>query len=141
MMHTPLAGLSKAELQQLIDDKPFLHVYGFQVERISEGVCTLRVPFNHAFERPGGVVSGPLYMAAADAAMWFAILTKFKHAEMSVTSEMTTAFLKGAKQEDFLCQAELLKVGARIIFGIAKCMNLKGELLTHHTLSYIRRGG
>ncbi|ALG69372.2 PaaI family thioesterase [Beggiatoa leptomitoformis] len=141
MTHTPLSGLNKEELQRIIDEKPFLHVYGFQVDSVSEGVCVLRVPFNHAFERPGGVVSGPLYMAAADAAMWFAILTKLRDAEMSVTSEMTTAFLKGAKEEDFLCKAKLIKVGGRIIFGTAKCMNLHGELLTHHTLSYIRRGG
>ena len=34
------------------------------------GTCTLRVPFNAALERPGGIVSGMTLMGAADVAMY-----------------------------------------------------------------------
>lgn len=35
-----------------------------------------RCGFQEAFERPGGMVSGHVYMAAADVAMWLAIKTR-----------------------------------------------------------------
>ncbi len=131
--------VSQTEIQNLIDTQPFLHIYGLRVTELTAGTCTLRVPFNPAFERPGGYVSGPLFMAAADAAMWFAILTYLPNAQMSVTTDLTTAFLKSAREEDFFCKASIVKLGQRIIYGTAECFNEEGQLLTHHTISYVRR--
>jgi hypothetical protein len=30
-------------------------------------------------------------------------------------------------------------MGKRLIYGIAECADKKGKLLTHHTITYIRR--
>ena len=46
--------------------------------------------------------------------------------------------LEGAK--DFRCTATLLKSGSRLVYGTADCRDLDGRLLTHHTMTYIRRG-
>ena len=35
--------------------------YGFRVRASGDGECTLEVPFRPTFERPGGVVSGPVF--------------------------------------------------------------------------------
>jgi acyl-coenzyme A thioesterase PaaI-like protein len=51
---------------------------------------------------------------------------------------MKTNFLKGAKQENFICRARILKLGRRLIYGVAECMTEDGNLLTHHTITYIR---
>jgi acyl-coenzyme A thioesterase PaaI-like protein len=96
------------------------------------------VAFQRAFERPGGIVSGQVFMAAADVAMWLAIKTKLGLGDGSVTVEMKTNFLNGAKQEGFRCDAKVLKLGSRLIYGVAECLNTKGQLLTHHTITYIR---
>lgn len=40
------------------------------------GTCTLEVPFHEEFLRPGDVVRGPVFMAAADAVVWLAIATR-----------------------------------------------------------------
>ena len=105
---------------------------------IAEGQCTILVPFQHLFERPGGIVSGAVFMAAADVAMWLAIKTQLGLTDGSVTAEMKTSFLNAARNEDFHCTARVLKFGRRLIYGLAECVNGHGTLLTHHTLTYIR---
>jgi acyl-coenzyme A thioesterase PaaI-like protein len=136
-MHTPLA-VTEHELQQLLSDVAFTRNYGFRLSVIAEGACTLHVPFQVAFERPGGLVSGQVFMAAADVAMWLAIMTKLGKTDQSVTVELTTAFLNGAKQEDCHCTAKILKMGKRLIYGVAECVSGTGRLLTHHTITYVR---
>ncbi len=58
--------------------------------------------------------------------------------EMAVTAEMKTSFLNGAKREGFYCTARTLKLGRRLIYGVAECVNGDGTLLTHHTFTYAR---
>ena len=129
---------TESELQQVLSDAVFARIYGFRLHSIADGECTLDVPFQHAFERPGGLVSGPVFMAAADVAMWLALLTRLGPADGSVTVEMKTNFLSAAKQEDFRCTAKILKLGKRLVYGVAECVTMEGTLLTHHTLTYFR---
>lgn len=83
-------------------------------------------------------MSGDVYMAAADVTFWLAIKTFAGLDDTSVTSQLNTAFLAAAKREHFLCRATVLRRGRRIIYGVAECV--AGErILTHHTLSYMRR--
>ncbi len=136
-MKKPLA-VTKGELQKILSEAPFLKGYGFRLHSVGEGVCQLRVPFRKAFERPGGIICGPVFMAAADVAMWLAIMTRFGKDDPSVTIDMKTAFLSWASREEFRCTARLLRMGKRLIYGIAECADKRGKLLTHHTITYLR---
>jgi uncharacterized protein (TIGR00369 family) len=129
--------VTREELQQLLGEYAFTRNLGLTVHSITDRECTLHVPFHADFERPGGIVSGQVFMTAADMAMWFAIKKKLGLADASVTAEMKTSFLSGARREDFLCTAKVLKLGRRLIYGVGECVNGKGRLLTHHTLTYI----
>ena len=129
---------SEEELQQLLATVDFTRHFGFILCSIGEGQCSIDVPFQSAFERPGGIVSGQVFMAAADVAMWLAIKTKLGLDDSSVTAEMKTNFLGGARKEGFRCTAEILKLGRRLIYGVAECVDSGGRLLTHHTVTYIR---
>src|SRR6266436_512706 len=131
---------TESELRQILSDVAFTRNFGFRLHSIGDGECALSVPFQPAFERPGGIVSGQVFMAAADVAMWLAIMTKVGMSEAAVTAEMKTNFLNGAREEDFLCQAKILKLGKRLIFGTAECVNAERKLLTYHTITYIRTG-
>ena len=104
----PLAA-TESELQQILTDVAFTRNLGLRLYSIDDGECVLSVPFQPAFERPGGIVSGQVFMAAADVAMWLAIMTKLGTEEVAVTAEMKTNFLNGARQEDFLCRARILR--------------------------------
>ena len=133
--------VSKPELQRLLTDLPFIRSYAFRVRSIAPGECVLAAPFQPAFERPGGIVSGLVFMAAADVGMWLAIKTLLGSNDGCVTAEMKTSFLAAAKQQDFQCHAKILKLGRRLVYGVAECASPDGKLLTHHTLTYIRPGG
>jgi uncharacterized protein (TIGR00369 family) len=128
------------DLRRLLADVVFTRNLGFFLKKIDDGECTIHVPFQEAFERPGGIVSGQVFMAAADVAMWFAIKTRLGLDDGSVTAEMKTNFLGGAKRESFRCSAKVLKFGRQLIYGTAECVSADGRLLTHHTVTYIRRG-
>ena len=128
----------ETELEQLLAEVPFTRNYGFALYCIGDGQCSISVPFQEAFERPGGIISGQVFMAAGDVAMWLAIKTKLGLADSSVTAEMKTNFLGAAKREGFCCTARVLKVGRRLIFGTAGCVDTGGRLLAHSTVTYIR---
>jgi uncharacterized protein (TIGR00369 family) len=129
---------SREELEQLLEGVAFTRNLGFRLEGIDEGLCTIHVPFQEAFERPGGLVSGQVFMATADVAMWLAIKTKLGLADSSVTVELKTNFLGAARKEGFSCTARVLKFGRRLIYGTAECVEGSGRLLTHSTITYIR---
>lgn len=134
-------AVSVAELQNLLEASPFNRPYGFRVQAIDDGVCTVGVPFQFTHERPDGLISGPIFMAAADVTMWLAIMTQTGIIDRLVTVEMKTNFLNAARAEDVTCTAKVLKLGRRLIFGTAECTNSAGRLLTHHTVTYIRADG
>jgi len=84
------------------------------------------------------MIAGYVFMAAADVAMWLAVVTKLGlKGNTAVTAELNTAFLRAARGEDFRCRATVLKLGKRLIYGVAACLGTRG-VLTHHTLTYIR---
>ena len=138
---TVTLAVTEPELEQLLTEVAFTRNYGFRLHSIGDGECAISVPFQQAFERPGGIVSGQVFMAAADVAMWLAIMTRLGKSQAGVTAEMKTSFLSGARQEDFLCRARILKLGKRLVFGVAECVNQDGKILAHHTITYIRPDG
>ena len=133
--------VTEKELQDLLDASPFNRPYGFRVQSIGDGVCTVAVPFQFTYERPDGLISGPVFMAAADVTVWLAIMTQTGIIDRLVTVEMKTNFLNAARAEDVVCTAKVLKLGRRLIFGTAECANSAGRLLTHHTVTYSRPAG
>lgn len=137
---TPLQATAEQLQKILSHDTAFTKAYAFVVTAIAPGSCTLEVPHLPHFERPGGIVSGQVFMTAADVAMWLAIKTLRGIDDPSVTSHMQTHFLRSARAEGFACKAVVLSLGRRTAFGTAECMSVEGQLLAHHTLTYVTPG-
>ena len=129
---------SIAELNGVLAGTPFLKSYRFKVLTCAPGECVLQVPFEPGLERPGGIVSGMTLMGAADVAMWLAIMTLRGTGEHWVTSDMKTAFLRSARQEDVTCAARILKLGRRTAYGTAECSSAESGLLAHHVITYAK---
>jgi uncharacterized protein (TIGR00369 family) len=136
----PSAGSHKA-LQQLLAATPFNGYYRFRIQSAGRGRCVLRAPYRREFARPDGIISGPVFIAAADVALWLAIATRLGTHERAVTVEMKTNFLRSAAREGFLCRARILKLGRQLIYGTAECFTRERGLLSHHTLTYFRLPG
>ena len=131
-------AVSRRDLQELLDSTPFLKGYGFHVHSVRPGWCILRVPHRPGFERPDGIVGGPILITAADVAMWLAIYTRIELKETAVTVEMKTNFLRRLRKAPFYCRARVVKLGRQLVFGTAECYAIGPGLLSHHTLTYIR---
>ncbi len=126
-------------LTKVLAESEFLQGFGFRLDSIDEGVCALRSPFQRRFERPGGVVTGIVVMAAADVAMWFAVMTRLgEAAEFSVTIDLATSFVRGAREEDIVTTARVLSLGDSVIYGVADSCGRDGRLIAHHTMNYVR---
>ena len=124
------------ELTRVLATAAFLKPYGFRIQSCAPGECAVLVPFTSSLERPGGIVSGITIMGVADVAMWLAIMTQRGITEQWVTTDLKTAFLKGARETDIHCAARVLKLGKRTAYGTAECRDADGELLAHHVISY-----
>jgi acyl-coenzyme A thioesterase PaaI-like protein len=124
------------ELSEVLAGSAFLKPFGLGLESCAPGECAVRVPYTPALERPGGIVSGITLMAAADVAMWLAIMTERGTAEQWVTTDLKTAFLSSARMTDIVCSARILKLGKRTAYGTAECRSAAADLLSHHVLSY-----
>ena len=124
------------DLARVLANAVFLKPFGFIVQSCEPGACAVLVPYAASLERPGGIVSGITLMGVADGAMWLAIMTERGTAEQWVTTDMKTAFLKGARETDVRCVARLLKLGKRTAYGTAECRAADGDLLAHHVISY-----
>jgi uncharacterized protein (TIGR00369 family) len=124
------------DLARVLAGSVFLKPFGFIVQSCAPGECAVLVPYSASLERPGGIVSGITLMGVADVAMWLAIMTERGTTEQWVTTDMKTAFLKGARETDVRCTARILKLGKRTAYGTAECRAADGDLLTHHVISY-----
>jgi len=132
-----MLAVSTADLNALLDAHEFTRGHGLRVVALGDGVCEVEVPYRPENDRPGGLVSGHVYMHAADVAFWLAIKTRLGLDDASVTSSMTTAFLGSARAVPLRCRAQVLKLGRRLIYGSAGCF--AGERpMTHHTVTYAR---
>ena len=130
----------KNALQKVLDRSRFVRTYGFKVVTANKEKCVLELPHRPILLRPGGIVNGPALMAAADCAMWMAIKARMGLEYDALTSELNTAFLAPAKDEHVYCTARILKMGRRRIYGVAECHGRKGNLFSHHTVTYVRPG-
>jgi acyl-coenzyme A thioesterase PaaI-like protein len=133
-----VAGID--ELNAILERQEFTRRYKFRVIAAGDGTCELLVPYLPENDRPGGIVSGQVYMHSADVAFWFAVKTRLGIDEEYVTSSMTTAFLGAARGHDFTCRARVIKAGRRLIYGDAEC-RAGDKPLTHHTLTYVSAAG
>ncbi len=136
-MVTRRLAAGKHALQELLNGQRFIRPWGFRVESVRDGACTISLPFRRTLERPGGIMNGPALMAAADCAMWLAIKAKIGMERDALTSEMHTSFLTPAIRASVLCTARILKHGRRRIYGVAECHSRGGKLYSHHTITYV----
>ena len=130
------SAISCEEAQAALASTHFAGWWGFRVMDVSRGCAEVLLPSRDVFLRPGGVLQGGCCMTLADVAFWVAIMTLEGADTPSVTLEMKTNFLSGART-DIVTAARIIKKGRSVVFGDATTKDLEGQLVAHHTLTYI----
>ncbi len=111
---TPI--LDAAAVQALIHDGlPAAVGAAVAVEAVEAGLARVRMPFAESMLRPGRVISGPTLFAAADTAMYAAVLGHCGPELMAVTTDTSIRFLRGAPPGDVWAEARLRKLGRRLV--------------------------
>lgn len=129
--------LAAEDVQQLIRSG-LPQAAGVVVESITAGTARVRLPYDAHMLRPGGVISGPTLMAAADTAMYACVLGHVGPDLMAVTSDMTLHFLNKTEAGDVLAEARLLKLGRRVIVLEVSVCDHRGRETVRVSGSYMR---
>jgi uncharacterized protein (TIGR00369 family) len=125
------------------DQLPFCAEMNIGVEAVSLGEATARFGYDDRWTRPVDFIAGPVLMALADAAMYWAILATVGIVPLAVTNELKMNFLRPAIGGDVLATARILKLGRRIAYGTADVYmgGAPERLVAHATTSYIMPEG
>ncbi len=87
---------------------------GFRAEAIGEGTARVRAPFNEAFTRPGGTISGPVMMALTDFGMYAAVMGAIGEVSLAVTTNLNINFLRLPAPVDVVADCNVIKLGKRL---------------------------
>ena len=121
------------------ENVPFIAMMNVSCDSIDDGVAIGRFTYDARWTRPVDFIAGPVQMALADAAFYWALFTKIGIVPLAVTNELKYNFLRPAVGGDMLCKAEVLKVGRRVAYGVADVYmdGAPDRLVGHATTSYV----
>lgn len=90
----------------------------FTIESVGNMQSEVRKQIGFDHLRPGGTVSGPTLFAAADLALYVAILGEIGIVALAVTTNLNINFLrKPAANKDIIAQCKLIKLGQTLAMG------------------------
>lgn len=108
--------INKEELQTFFQSEfPASRVV---VEEVGDKSARIRLPVGRHALRPGGTVSGPFMMTAADTALYAAILGEIGLVALAVTTNLNINFLRRPSADaDVVAECRLIKLGKRLAVG------------------------
>ena len=131
---------SLAEIEEFFEKElPFFSEFNFEIESADEGAGVARFVYHEKWTRPYQIVNGGTLMTLADVAVYLAIFGRLGIIPLAVTNELKMNFLRPAIGGDVLAQAQLIKVGRRVVYGSVDVF-MDGEpdrLVAHATSSYV----
>ena len=132
--------LNSTQVQALIrEGLPAANHGAMLVEVIEAGMARIRLPYRDSFLRPGGVISGPTLFAAADTAMYAAVLGHVGSELMALTADTNLRFLRPATAGDVLAEAKILKLGRRlVVMEVWIWTESRERAAAHATGTYVR---
>lgn len=86
-----------------------------RVTEVEPGRVRVVAPHRDGQLRPGGVISGPTLMSLTDTAAYALVLAHVGDQLMAVTSQLNMTFLRGAQPGDLHAEAEMLRLGRRLV--------------------------
>ena len=87
------------------------------VEAVKPMWAQIRLPYKEDYLRPGGTVSGPALMTAADTAMYVALMAEIGPIALAVTSNFSINFMRKPAPQDIIAEARIFKIGKHLAFG------------------------
>ena len=138
------AEVTVDEVNEFADAQlPFFVQFGMRCESVAPDEAVVRWTFDRRWTRPVDFVSGPVMMALADAAVYFATFTRGGIVPLALTNELKTTFLRPAVSgSDVLCRARILKRGRKVLYGVGDVFEEQApdRLVAQATATYVVGG-
>ena len=107
-----------------------------EIESVTEKAASIIYHVGAADLRPGGTVSGPTMMTAADYALYIAILGEIGIVALAVTTSLSINFLrKPTAEQDIRAVCKLMKVGKALVVGDVWLYSIDSEEPIAHAVS------
>ena len=139
-----VSSVSVMEVNAFADEQlPFCREFGMTCESLAVDEAVVRWRFDRRWARPVDFVCGPVMMAMADAAVYFACFTQGGIVALALTNELKTTFLRpAAGGGDLLCRARILKRGRKVVYGLADVYEEAApeRLVAQSTATYVVAG-
>ena len=119
-MDTSTTPLNRPSLRELTAffEREFPQLNAIRLEELGPMTATVRHAVGINELRPGNTVAGPVMMAAADAAIYAALLGEIGFVALAVTTGLNINFLrKPAGDRDIIARCQLLKIGRALAVG------------------------
>ncbi len=114
---------------------PWIKAMGFTDFKVREGYCSMRLPSSDSLKFSSGAVCGQALMAAIDTAAAMAVSTTQRSAKGTVYQH--THFLRPAKDDDFIIEAEVKRFGkSNAYIDCSVTSAASGELVAHGVLEF-----
>jgi uncharacterized protein (TIGR00369 family) len=108
-----------------------------QIAELGEDSLVLRLPFNDAYLRPGGTVSGPALMALADTGAYFLILAMIGPVALAVTTSLNINFMRRPTPDEMVARVKMLKLGRQLaVVEVYLEAAATGVLVAQATVTY-----
>lgn len=109
--------------------QPFDEFLGFQYGRIEEGKVTVTLPVKPLHINSAGVVHGGVISTLADVALSNTMKPDVNGIQTSVTLDLNVTFLKGAKSDQLIAHAEIIKAGRTLTHAECRIEDAAGVLV------------
>src|SRR4029077_11712005 len=128
--------ITSAQFEKLLrENLPMMADWGVVVKAIGHGSAILSLPADARFLRPGNTVSGPVLMGLADVALYAALLGAIGAVPLAVTSNLTINFLRKPGAGAIRAEADILKVGRRLVTGEVRIYGGSSDELAAHVIA------
>jgi uncharacterized protein (TIGR00369 family) len=115
---------------------PWVRALALKPVAVTDECATLRLPFSGEWRHSGGVISGQVFMAAADTAMIVAIAAALGEFKPMTTVSLNINFMRAIRKGDVLIKARVLRMGRNLVFGEVELFDEDDNLAVHATTTY-----
>lgn len=130
--------MDESAVHELLDRvlAPWVRALNLTSVKVDEEAATLRLPFSGELRHSGGVISGQVFMAAADTAMIVAISSALGGFQPMTTVSLNINFMRAVRKGDVLVTARVLRRGRKLVFGEVELHDQEGKMAVHATTTY-----
>jgi len=130
--------MNEKEIAELLERvlAPWVRALTLTPVKADEESATLRLPFSGEWRHSGGIISGQVFMAAADTAMIVAITAALGGFRPMTTVSLNISFMRAVRKGDVLIEARVLRMGRNLVFGEVELFDESGNMAVHATTTY-----